>query len=95
MHRRHRPQDSTIPGRILMEAWQPHHFQCSECGEWKDERYETVWQAVRGWEKKRNQGGTNHVALRRPLPESMCNGCMTKLQAGVDARQESLWSSAV
>jgi len=38
-----------------------------------DERIETVWQHVTGWTKKRDQGGTNHIALRKELPEMMCN----------------------
>ncbi len=57
-----------------------------------DERLVTVWSKVTGWEKKRDQGGTNHVALRQPLNEFMCVGCMDKLKSGVSARQLQLGS---
>ena len=45
---------------------------------------------VHGWERKRDQGGTNHLALREQHAVFMCNGCMTKLQAGMSAGQLQL-----
>jgi hypothetical protein len=63
---------------------------CAKCGRSMDERIETVWRQVIGWEKKREQGGTNHLALREPLNQYCCNGCMTLLAAGIDPAQESL-----
>lgn len=68
----------------------PYILRCTECGRQMDERVETVWCKVEGWEKKRSQGGTNHVALRKPLNAFMCPGCMDKLQSGVAARQLAL-----
>lgn len=55
-----------------------------------DERVETVFSKVDGWVKKREQGGANHVALRRPLGEFMCVGCMEKLLSGVSTSQLTL-----
>jgi len=63
---------------------------CSQCGRLMDERIETVWQHVTGWTKKRDQGGTNHIALRKELPEMMCNACMHLLVHGLNPGQQSL-----
>lgn len=65
-------------------------MRCDACGRELDERVETVWNKIEGWEKKRDQGGTNHVALRRVLPEFRCNGCMTLAQSGLSFGQESI-----
>lgn len=65
----------------------PYILRCTACGRQMDERLETVWQKLTGWDKKRSAGGTNHVALKRPLHEFMCAGCMDKLQNGVPALQ--------
>jgi hypothetical protein len=71
----------------------PYHITCEECGREVDERFETVWSAVEGWEKKRHQGGTNHIACRRPLPRFRCEPCMQKILAGLPALQGSLWDA--
>jgi hypothetical protein len=42
---------------------------------------------VTGWEKKRFQGGTNHVAMRRPLDNYRCIPCMSKTLDGLDPGQ--------
>jgi uncharacterized protein YlaI len=72
-------------------TFQPHQYECSKCKRMIDERRQEVWQALKGWEKKRRQGGTNHVALRRPLHEFMCNNCMTNLLSGTAAEQISMF----
>lgn len=64
--------------------------QCVECQREVDERRELVWHGVIGWEKKRGGGGTNHIALRTPTSDVMCNACMTRLAAGLSSLQESL-----
>jgi hypothetical protein len=71
-------------------TWEPYHLSCTECGRGMDERYETVWNLVEGWEKRRSQGGTNHLACRRPRNQFRCAGCMEKILNGVAAGQESL-----
>lgn len=73
-------------------TWEPYYFKCCECGRGMDERRDTVWGKVTGWEKKRHAGGTNHIACRRPLDEFMCDACMRKVLAGVPAGQDSLWN---
>lgn len=70
--------------------YEPYHVTCEYCGRVMDERYETVWNKVEGWEKRRNQGGTNHVAERRPLHAYRCAACMDKALNGVHSGQESL-----
>ncbi len=72
------------------ETTNPYLLRCSECGALMDERHHTIWSKVEGWEKKRDAGGTNHVALRIPLGVFMCVGCMDKLRSGVAASQLSL-----
>lgn len=65
-------------------------MNCAKCKRKLDERVETVWSKVEGWEKKRDQGGTNHLALRKPQEQFMCNGCMTLMQEGMDPGQQRL-----
>lgn len=68
----------------------PYILRCNECGRPMDERVEVVWTKVEGWEKRRQQGGTNHVAMRRPLPEHMCNACMTIALDSGNPHQQTL-----
>ena len=65
-------------------------MKCVECQREIDERVETVWTKVVGWEKRREQGGTNHLALREPLNEYCCAGCMMLMQQGLSTGQQSL-----
>jgi phosphoribosylformylglycinamidine (FGAM) synthase-like amidotransferase family enzyme len=65
-------------------------MHCIQCGRELNERIETVWTKVLGWEKRRNQGGTNHLALRQQLDLYCCNGCMTLMQQGLNPGQQSL-----
>lgn len=65
-------------------------IRCSECGRGLNTKTETVWTKITGWERHRDQGGTNHVALRKQLEEFMCAGCMTLFQSGLAAGQKSL-----
>jgi hypothetical protein len=65
-------------------------MNCDKCGRVLNERIETVWNLVEGWEKKRDQGGTNHLALRKPKEQFRCNGCMTLILDGLNPGQESL-----
>ena len=51
----------------------------------------TFWQKVEGFERHRDQGGTNHVALRTPVPDQfLCNACMILRQNGIPVGQGSL-----
>ena len=62
---------------------------CSECG--RDiERHEHPWMEVRGWERQRAQGGTNHVALRENTGKLMCPECMILIQRGISPGQMEL-----
>jgi len=62
-------------------------MRCSGCGE---EIRGVVWQKEVGWERHREAGGTNHVALRRTLDEYLCDSCMYRERHGVSAGQTSL-----
>ncbi len=68
----------------------PYVWRCSTCGSDIDERVDKPWTEVVGWERHRNQGGTNHLALRKPTGRAMCKRCMMKLQAGLDPGQLSI-----
>lgn len=65
-------------------------MNCSKCGRALNEKIETVWNFVEGWEKPREGGGTNHLAMRTPKDVFCCNACMTLMQAGLSTGQESL-----
>lgn len=73
-------------------TFNPYHVQCDgPCGRNDlDERHETVWSFVHGWEKKREQGGLNHLACRRPQDVYRCDACMKKVLDGVSIAQETL-----
>ena len=49
-----------------------------------------AWTSVKGWEQRREQGGTNHVALRQSTGQVMCEHCMRKAQAGLATTQMGL-----
>lgn len=63
---------------------------CFQCRRDMDERVETVWQYTTGWAKKRDQGGTNYLALRTSEEQFCCNGCMQLMLSGLDPGQQSL-----
>lgn len=65
-------------------------MNCEKCGRRIFERTETYWNYVHGWEKKREDGGTNHLALREPQDKYCCNGCMMLMQSGLDPGQQAL-----
>lgn len=64
-------------------------LRCAECG---TKLYEKAnpWMKVEGFERRREAGGTNHIALRRQTGEAVCETCMTKLRAGVASTQMEL-----
>lgn len=68
----------------------PYVWTCSTCTRDIDERKEKPWTEVIGWERRRDQGGTNHVAMRKPTGNAICNECMIRLQAGLAPGQLSL-----
>jgi hypothetical protein len=47
-------------------------------------------QFVSGWERKRKQGGTNALILRKVHPQWACGECIDKLRAGIDPAQQRL-----
>ena len=65
-------------------------FKCDKCERDIDDRTETVWNLVEGWEKKRDGGGTNYLALRKPKEQFRCNPCMTLLLEGLDPGQSRI-----
>lgn len=63
---------------------------CVDCGEPVDTtKVFSFWQHVDGWERKREQGGTNHVAQRTVHDQFLHVGCMTLRQAGINPNQGS------
>jgi hypothetical protein len=66
-------------------------MHCTECGKELDQNLPGAWWVqVIGWERKREQGGTNHVALRVQQEVFMCNACMVLRQAGISPKQGAL-----
>jgi len=65
-------------------------MNCSKCGRPINDHIETVWQYASGWIKRRDAGGTNHLALRELHDKLMCNGCMQLMLDGLDPGQQSL-----
>lgn len=66
------------------------NLHCSECGRTLNENIQIVWTKVEGWEKKRGQGGTNHIALRKLVNVFMCHPCMDSIQNGRSPQQQTL-----
>lgn len=64
--------------------------KCDKCKRDIDDRAETVWNLVEGWEKKREGGGTNYLALRKTKEQFRCNACMTLLLEGLDPGQSRI-----
>lgn len=64
---------------------------CHECQKEIDVRSPRVWQQVIGWERKRNGGGTNHIALRKPQPVWCCAECIDLKLAGESRNQFKLF----
>lgn len=65
-------------------------MECCDCRRQLDERTETVWTKVTGWERNRIGGGTNALALRRPLQIHMCDSCMRRRKRGIVPGQGTL-----
>lgn len=64
-------------------------YRCPFCLQPVDPRDRFTWQKVVGWEQRRNQGGTNHVALREPRQEWAHSLCVRSARQGL-TNQESL-----
>lgn len=69
----------------------PHTATCcrEDCSAEVDTR--RAWTKIQGWDKFRAQGGSNAIALRRPMGEWMCDRCMEKEKAGIAPGQGGLW----
>lgn len=72
--------DAALEGRPSIPAYKA--FRCSVCEKEYDGRTVSEWREVVGWEQKRVQGGTNHIAEREQTGRSMCNPCMILRQSG-------------
>lgn len=73
-----------------MSELDPHVYHCEKCGRSIDDRNETPWLEVIGWERHRDQGGTNHIADRQQTGRARCFGCMNKIQKGLSPGQTVL-----
>jgi len=63
-------------------------MKCVDCDE--DVTPRNAWAEVVGWEKTRNQGGTNHVALRKRTGRLMHESCMALRKSKIAAGQGTL-----
>lgn len=66
-----------------------HNLKCSFCGNAISVNRD--YRKVEGFERRRNQGGTNALRLRQPKSEWACTSCIDKESRGVSARQEGLF----
>lgn len=65
---------------------------CSECGNpLNPNAPEGVYEEIVGWDKRRNQGGQNHVRLRKPTGRVMHVSCMTRLLNGIATQQSTFF----
>jgi hypothetical protein len=72
---------------VSPERWE---VACENCPRLVDTRVETVYQRASGWVKKRQQGGSNALALPELETRFMCTGCMDRAKRGIDPDQRSL-----
>jgi len=63
---------------------------CPLCGQSIDPTSPYVWQRVEGWERKRKQGGTNAIALRRTRQEWAHPACVTLARDGYSGQETIL-----
>ena len=63
---------------------------CHFCGESVDPDAVATYRYVTGWEQKREQGGTNHVALRQPRQAWAHEACVDRERHKVNALQQTL-----
>lgn len=68
----------------------PHIWTCAICGDEVDDRRTEPYTEVTGWERRRDQGGTNALALRKPTGRAMCSSCMERMKMGLAPGQLSL-----
>lgn len=48
------------------------------------------WREITGWDRPRDDGGTNAVTLRRETGRVACDACIAKLRAGASIGQGTL-----
>jgi hypothetical protein len=63
--------------------------RCDECGGPVHPSPRTLYE-IKGYERDRSQGGTNHVIARRRTGRMIGPCCAERVQAGVDAGQGTL-----
>jgi hypothetical protein len=75
-----------MPEIELPESAYPH---CWECGAPVRTTARALYEIV-GYERGREQGGTNHVIARRRTGRVVGPCCAERVQAGIDANQRAL-----
>ena len=63
-------------------------YRCSLCLLEIDPLDRFTWQRVVGWEQRRVQGGTNHIALREPRQEWAHPLCIRRKREGTLAQEQ-------
>ena len=63
-------------------------FRCELCYLEIDPHDRFTWQRVVGWEQRRTQGGTNHIALREPRQEFAHPLCIRMARQGHLAQEQ-------
>lgn len=63
--------------------------KCSICG--GPINPNTDYRKVVGWERHRNQGGTNALRCREPLDEYACTRCVDRSALGISPNQTAMF----
>lgn len=63
---------------------------CVFCGDKIDPQNRSVYRLVSGWERNRDGGGLNALALREPQDHWACHVCIDRKKRGVHVAQGSL-----
>lgn len=67
-----------------------HNLKCEFCS--REISTARDYQLVKGYERKRDGGGTNALRLREPLGKWACKFCIDKEAKGIGASQEGLFA---
>lgn len=66
----------------------PGNFICSFCGETMVGKF-IVYQKVSGWERWRDEGGTNALALRKTEQVFACERCIGLEKRGINSKAQA------
>ena len=78
------------PDADIDSVFGPPTVGCVFCGEQVDPNSRRTWRKVEGFERHRDAGGTNAIALRHQLDVWACDPCISKQKTGLAPGQGTL-----